>query len=453
MTTERLPEYLDLDRFVSHPREDIDVEYKGWLNLSVEKERATLAKAAIALANHGGGRIILGFQEKGQALESVARPPEVPEITQDAVNSAIRRYAEPESHCQAYDIAHPNSGVTHPVVRVPGSDVPVMCKRDQKDAGVYQHRYYVRKPGPRSEEPHTSEEWRRLLDRCIRARREDMLDSIRSIVLGQTEPQNSPPEPLEALEVYCRTAYERWEDIVSDQPDNSPSRFPNGYYEMAFALVDATPAESLTELLRRLRFAQGVKLSGWTPFLHMSVPGWEPYSYGDAIEAWVGRPVDGTMWNDPAHADFWRASLDGKLYTIRGYIEDGELAQERGSTSSMEFTNSVPIIKIAEGLLFASRLSDEFQGVEHIAIRCRFTGLEGRSLLLVDYPIAPSIEIGPVIHDPEVTLTMQVSLQQVHDNLTEVIYEVSRPLYERFGFYQVPVNHVQRMLQRLRRFG
>ncbi len=451
MSTSQTTDYLQLDGFIIHPREDIDVEYKDWLNLRVANDKATLAKAAIALTNHGGGHIILGFREGGQALQSVARPSDVPEITQDDVNAAIRRYAEPEFHCQVYDITHPDSGVSHSVVRVPGSDVPVQCKRDQQGAGLSQHRYYVRKPGPRSEDPRTAEEWRRLIDRCILARREDMLDSIRSILLGIGSTQDAAPEPLEALEEYCRRAYERWEEVVSHQPANSPSRFPHGFYEMAFALVDATPAENLNELLDRLKVAQSVKLSGWTPFLHMSVEGWEPYPREDAIEAWIGRPVESRVWNDPSHADFWRASLDGKLYTIRGYIEDAELSLDRARAPGTEFSNALPTIKIAEALLFTSRLAATFESAEQVAIRCRFTRMEGRSLLLMEQ--LPFIDGGPVSRDPEVTLTKQVSLQQINDNLVEVIHDLVIPLYERFGFYQVSIGHVQRMLQHLRRFS
>ena len=380
----------------------------------------------------------------------MSRPSCVPEITQDAVNYAIRRYSEPEFHCQVFDITHPRSGTSHPIIRVPGSDVPVMSKRSHPDADICQYGYYVRKPGPRSEELHTADEWRHLLDRCIRARREDMLDAIRSIVLGRTEDQDLPTEPLEALTRYCSAAHDRWTELISDLPIDSSARFPYGYYEIGFALVGAIPAEDFTELQRRLYIAQGVELTGWPIFLNIGVPGQEPYPYEDVVEAWVGRPARGPMWNDPSHADFWRVSLDGKLYTIRGYIEDGELAQERRSTPGTEFTNSASIIKIAEGLLFARRLADTFEGVERIAIRCRFTGLERRSLLLVDYPVPGLIEDGPIIQDPEVILTGQVSFQCVDDNLTEVIYNLVKPLYERFEFYQIPIHHVQSMLNRLK---
>ena len=449
---EQPSEYLQLERFVNDPREDLDVEYKGWLDLAQEHHKATLAKAAIALSNYGGGFIILGFKEKGQTLHPTPCPSEIPEITQDLVNSAIRKYSEPESHCRTVNTTSHTTGITHPVIRVQASDVPVMCKRTQESAKLARHKFYIRKPGPRSEEIHSAEEWLTLIDRCVRARRENLLDAIRSIVVGHTDVQDTQAPPLEALKEYCNDAYKRWEEVVSDLPDNSANRFPKGFYELGYALVDANPTEDLPELLNHLRSAQSVKLSGWSTFLHLDRKEWAPYAYEDSIEAWVGRPANGRFWDDPAHSDFWRASPDGKLYTIRGYIEDGELAQHRKSPPGTEFSSLFPITKIAEGLLFASRLAVEFRGVEQIAIQCRFSGLAGRSILLTEYPTRFT-EIGPACRQSEVILTGQVSLRQIHDNLPEVIHSLLKPLYERFDFQQVSIGYVQRVLQILRRMG
>ena len=451
MNVQQPPEHLQLERFVAYPREDIDVEYKGWLDLTVEKERATLAKAAIALANHGGGHIILGFREE-PALQSVARPPTVPEITQDGVNAAIRQYAEPEFHCQVYNISHPHSGVSHPVIGIPGSAEPVMCRRDQLEAGVSQHRFYIRKPGPRSEEPRTAEEWRSLLDRCIRARREDMLDSIRSIVLGRADDPDSPPEPLEALRDYCAAAYERWAELASDLPVESPPRFPNGCYEMGFALVGAPPVADLAELQDRLGAARRIKLSGWTPFLEMQVGGWEPYPFDDFIEAWTGRPIADGSYSPSEYCDFWRASLDNMLYTIRGHLEDGEWARGKGYDPGTALDFNSPIMAIAEGILFANRFAEGFEGVEQIAVRCRFTGLNGRSLARIStlYGIVAREHIS---RTDEVVLTSQVTLQQAQDNLPEVVHGLLRPLFEKFGFYGLNLDQVQSSLRQMRRYG
>ena len=435
-----MPSIRELQPLISEPREELGVEYKDWLDLNTNKHKATLAKAAIALANHGGGFIVLGFAEQGSELHSQARPSDIPEITQDAVNAALGRYATPEFHCGMYNVEHPNTNVEHPVITVPGNlTVPVMSRRSCENV-IAQNRCYIRKPGPRSEEPQTSEEWRELLNRCLRAGRKDMLEAIRSIVLGRAELQNPAKNALRELQTYCNEARERWEELVTSQPEESPARFPYGYYEMGFSLVGVQSANGLAEVKDRLAVARRIKLTGWPTFLELSRAGLAPYAYENFVEAWVGWSARAnSMERDPARCDFWRASTDGKLYTICGYAEDGPEQVQTGEV----FDVDLPVWRIAEGLLFASRFAETFDGVNEIAIQCRFTGLNDRRLVSVDkeqeFP-------GSISRTDEVTLTGQATPQQVRDNLAEIIHSLLSPLYERFNFFELPFNLVEEEL-------
>ena len=436
----------DIQQLVNTPREDLAYEYKDWLDLTSNEHKATLAKAAIALANHGGGYIVLGFSEQSQVLQSQPRPETIPDITQDAINEAIRRYAEPEFHCEMHRCTCKVTGVEHPVVIVPGTlAVPVMSKRECKGT-IALNRYYIRKPGPRSEEPLKSEEWDTLISRCVRANRDDMLEAIRSIVTGSVETQPPIPNALDELQDYCTAAHDRWEALVSNEPDDAASRFPHGYYEMGFALVGAKPANSRAELQDRLSVARRIKLSGWTPFLELIRPEMRPYPHEDFIEAWVGRPVhDGGLGTDPSFCDFWRVSREGKLYTIRGYFED---SPTNHFNPGHVFYIPLPIQRIGEGLLFASRFAETFEEVDQIAIRCRFTGLNGRCLTNV-YP-GQFMPNGYYSRTDEVILTEQVTQQQVQDNLAEVIHPLLSPLYDFFDFFSLQFNLVSEVLQGLR---
>jgi len=166
-----MPSIRELQPLISEPREELGVEYKHWLDLKTNEHKATLAKAAIALANHGGGFIIIGFAECRSVLQSQARTSAIEEITQDAVNAAICRYANPEFHCRVDYVTHPKTNVVNPVITVYGKlTVPVMSMRDCPKV-IDKNRCYIRKPGPKSEEPQTGEEWRELLNRCQRANR------------------------------------------------------------------------------------------------------------------------------------------------------------------------------------------------------------------------------------------------------------------------------------------
>lgn len=436
----------DLQSFVIEPREALDAEYKDWLDLSTNKHKATIAKAAIALVNHGGGYIVIGFSENNDELRSIPQPENIPIITQDLINACIRRYATPEFHCEMYSVPHSETGVIHPVIVIPRTlTEPVMSRRDCQGI-ISKNRCYIRKPGPRSEEPHTGEEWRGLLQRCIRAGRDDMLEAIRTIVSGRIETQNSIPNVFDELQMFSEAAYSRWKMLIENEPENSPAQFPHGYYEMGFSLVHAEPASGLSELQERLATARRIRLTGWTPFLEMNKQEWKPYPYEDFVEAWVGRPVqEDRMYREPAHCDFWRVSPEGKLYTIRGYMEDGWDSYSPGQV----FDIILPIWRIGEGILFASRLAQTYESVESIAIYCRFVGLDGRYLTSLNGRRHLSGDY--VSSTDECILTVQATTSQIQDNLAEILHPLLVPLYERFNFFPLSFVLVEEELGRLRK--
>lgn len=429
----------DLHLLLLDPKEDLSVEYKTWLDLRNEDHKAVLAKASIALANHGGGFIVLGFDD-GKGLTSAAKPDEVV-ITQDLINGVIQKYASPAFHCRLDMVPHPGTRCDHPIITIPGGHTePVMSTRHRENI-IANHRCYMRKPGPRSEEPKTAEEWRTLLTRCVRSTREDLLEAIRSIVTGRVDAPSLLSDELESLRAFCEASRARWVDLASDLAPYNEVRFPHGHYEMAFSILSASPASSLNDLKDRLELARAVKLSGWTPFLALaSAP---PYPHDNFIENWIGDPRHQRGIVGPAFNDYWRASPEGQLYTIRGYYEDGP---DYSPKTLFDFI--LPIIRLAEGLLFARRLAEQYAGATAIAIYCRFNGLDGRKLtrlhgiecLIGDYLSRTS----------EFSCEMRATLAQIDDNLVEVMHQLLAPLYERFDLFKLEIDLVQSALDDLR---
>ena len=104
-----MPTIDDLEPLLAAPAEALDVEYKSWLDLKGNDEhRALLAKAAIA--NEGGGAIVMGLREQRPALISEPRPAEIPAYDQDLINGIIRRFASPSFHCTVTLRPHPQTG-------------------------------------------------------------------------------------------------------------------------------------------------------------------------------------------------------------------------------------------------------------------------------------------------------------------------------------------------------
>jgi len=443
-----VPTDSELQAILQTPSENLSIEYKGWLDLSQNPGRATLAKAAIAIANEGGGIIVLGMREDvgdGGALRSMPRPAALGRYSQDEVNSAIRRFADPEFHCGLMFVTHPQTGHEHAFVIVPGGMmVPVMSARGC-DGVIASQRCYVRKSGPRSEEPFTAEEWRKLLQRCLQAGRESMLNAIRIIVQGHN---GSPPteEAANALAQYCDTARERWQQLVDGLPADDIARMPHGHYDICFELVGVRNAGSATELRHRMEEAGRIRLTGWGPFVSLTRQDLAPQPVGGSIECWLGRHVEERLSRAVAHCDFWRAHPSGLLFLQRGYDEDSLERVQPGTI----FDITLPIWRVGEAMLFVARLARQYDDDEtNILVRCRYSGLAGRQLDC----LTPGrhFSFARVAVDDTAELETQATVGQIEDNLVEILHQLLAPLYERFAFFELPRDIVRAEVEQLRR--
>ncbi|WP_424967154.1 ATP-binding protein [Dinoroseobacter sp. S375] len=442
----------ELEEALLNPIEDLTFEYKTWLDLNSNHGKATLAKAVIALANSDGGYVVIGYEEVGETLHSIPRPETIREITQDLVNGAVQRFAAPALHIRMEIIENARTGVSHPVIVVPSTaTTPVMAVRDCEGV-LRQARVYVRQAGPRSEEPRTVEEWRTLLDRCVQRSRSSMLNAIRAIVEGRVEEIETTPDFREQLTGFMDSSRERHDALLNGAslPATAPARMPLGRYEIGIAFEGVETAPSIPSLRQRIDNAHRVKLTGWPKFLVMSRQDMSPYVSDGGIEAWIGRPgADRYFEDDAAHSDFWRIEPSGLLYTVSGFDEDGVPDRVEPGTA---FDLVLPIWRVGEALLFARRLSEDYEKIDSISLKVRWTGLEGRALR------AMSGNRFPMSHDRRsraetAESISSVTIGQIDDNLPEVLQAIIAPVYETFDFYEVPRQVVEQELERMTRRG
>lgn len=443
------PDRSRLADLLLDPRESLDVEVKGWLDLvGNEEHKATLAKAVLALANAGGGFVILGFTERDTgASPSSDRPSTLAGYSQDLVNAIVRNYAEPAFHCSVHHVAHPTSGV-HPIIGVPGGHrVPVRAKRSGPYGQiVQQHGVYIRRPGPRSEQPLTAREWDELFARCLDSRRDELLDRIRDLLTGRTSAEPTQSEHAR-LESWSRDCEELWRRKVEDRPADHPSRCPHGFFTLAYSL-DGTTRPSLTDLLDILRGAP--KLTGWNTWWVPTRQEIAPYISDGAIECWIGDDTSADHEpRDSAHCDFWRVSPDGLAFLLRGYQEDGEHAARAGIAPGTVLDPTLPIWRVGEGLLHSLYLATTLEA-DAVTFAARYTGLQGRRLSQWASPLDFAWAAG-VSKDDALGLSTKVDVSALEATLVEVVQSLLSPLYERFDFTKLPPEIVQRELNRLRK--
>ena len=417
----------DLQQLFRLESETLATEFKSWLDLNTAAGRAPLAKAAIALANHGGGTIIIGMREAAnKPIGSYPRPEGLSRYTADAVNAAVNRYADPQIHCDVVHLPHPETGHEHAFVVVPGgSAVPVMAARGT-DGEILAQKVYIRKAGPKSEEPFTADEWRTLLDRCVRANRDSLLEAIRGIVQGRSLDAVAQ-EQIDQLLEFTDRSRDSWNARLEKLPKDDPARFLLGHYEQSFQILGVEPVPDLRKLLELIRKADGVKLTGWGPFVMIERKPIGPVPVGDVIEAWLGDPRDDQM-RGGRHADFWRVRPDGFLYEIRSFDED--FTKEAKPGTSIDLT--VPVWRVGETLLYVARMAKLFGEDPEISMRIQYNALKGRRMVSVFGSHYLSYDRECYVET--VKLQGQARASIIEDNLAEVLIPLLKPLYDAFDF-------------------
>src|SRR5690348_8418639 len=112
---------------ISHARRSTS-KLKSWMDLDDRLTQAKLARHIAALANHGGGYLVFGFEDAG--TRCVERPADLGAFNRDRFASIVRRYLTPAFQCDV-TLAVASDGASFPVVRVPSHGaVPVTAKTD-----------------------------------------------------------------------------------------------------------------------------------------------------------------------------------------------------------------------------------------------------------------------------------------------------------------------------------
>jgi hypothetical protein len=431
------------------PCENLEVEIKNWLDLKNDKNaKATFAKAALALANHGGGFIILGLTESDAGfVEAEGRPATLNAYNQDLINGIIQHYADPAFHCAVhYEAAR--DGKLFPVVVIPGNHRSPIRARSGGPNGntVENNAIYIRKPGPRSETPTSAQEWDALLARCLSNRRDEMLDLIRDLMSGAVT-KTAEPGNSSGLVSWIDQSLLRWQALTEDLPADAPERCPHGYYCIAYELSGnfrEISSSQIPELLQR----SVLHHTGWPVFWYPTRQDIQPYAIDGLVECWLGGGTQTSMLgdHDAAHSDFWRISPDGRAFLLRGYQEDS-IAHK---TPASLFDVTVPVWRVGEALLHSERLaSNLIDGPATVTFAVHYSGLSGRSLTSVNG--SRIISSGRVSRQNQIALQTNVDTASITPNLPEIVHPLLSPLYSLFNFFDLPMALVTEELAKLRR--
>lgn len=418
-----------------NPSETLDFEVKQWLDLDEVEAQGLVAKALIALENHGGGFLLFGYRETPEKrLEpDPARPSSLQQYTTDVLNAIIKRRAEPAFNVEVTLQRHPESGLEYPLVRVHGqSKVPVRSDSSTPGNSLRQHTYYIRAAGPESRSPKTAAEWDGLLRRSIANQREEIVALFRAFspALGLSA---STPEPSasDLLNAFVDAAVSRWQVLNESLPQDHRARVSHGRYQFAARLIGDLRQVSGKDIVRAVEAAR--RYTGWPAFVTLHQEQTRPKTYDGGVEAWLAH----TPHPDVSNADFWRIDQRGDFFSLRGYEEDSPLLN-RGSPGGL-FEATLPIWRLGEFLLRISEIGRSFaeEGSEpRVLVRCEWLGLEGRQLFINN---GRRFLGGRYISARDTVRTEGTfESKEIVDVLPEIARVLLKPLYESFYFFSPP---------------
>lgn len=442
-----------LVELVDYPRESASVEIKNWIDLADQAHRAHIARELLALANAGGGFLVFGFDEVGGTFTpATPQPTDLSSYGQDALNAVVARYAEPRFEVQVELVPRSDGQSTHPVVIVPGDlDTPVRACRDGPERKHIQlNTYYVRRPGPESAPIQTGREWDELLDRCVRTKREVLIERIREIIQGPEALQQSAATEDRSLEMYVDLALARFQELaMGGLPEGYPGRYEFGTWHFAYRVTDHTERLSLADLKRTLEQVVGHE-TGWPPWWLPTTPDNAPRVWDDRIECWM---ASGTFL-DGSHSDYWLADPGAMLFLLRGYEDD---SGERGAPiePGRKLDLTLPVWRVGACLLHAARFAAAVAidpSSARVDIDVRWNGLRGREL--TTWASGHRYMMPRVNRSQDaVRSTLTVEATAISERLPEIVQALTKPLYEAFEFFEPPAGLFSEELESLRGRG
>jgi hypothetical protein len=419
------------------PTETLDFEVKGWLDLNDVEARGTVAKAMIALENHGGGFLLIGFSEEQERfIPDPERPASLAQYGTDEINAIIKKCAEPAFHAHVTFQKHPQTGEEFPIIQVAGATkVPVRSCSATPNGALKQNVYYIRRPGPASEAPMDGAEWDALIRRCVLRQRNEVIDLLRSFI-PRVAPGNLQTlvDERAALNQFVKDSFGRWSAINSALPTDDPSKIKHGWFSFACQIIGQSkrlPPSRILEFIERLR-----KYTGWPIFVALHQPENKPYLKDGAIEASLTK----LKTPSPAHADFWRIHPEGYFYVLRGYQEDdletlAGVKTERKPGTGLDLT--IPVWRIAEFLLRSEELGRAmYEEGFSMLVRCEWSGLQGRELFAFN-PRRMLFDGHRCLTD-DVISEGKFTQAAISDVLPEVVKNLTEDLYQHFDFFQPP---------------
>jgi len=357
---------LELQDLITTPTEREELELKSWMDVTENVNKAKLARHIAAIANHGGGHIVFGFNDDGTRCEPHACARTA--YAQDNFAAIIKKYLRPKFQCTVH--FEEKDGVLHPILWIPSHGIsPIIAETNGpevkgKPEGVVSGQIYIRSPQPESVSIGETDLWDKLINRCVLARRDELLSQFSSILSVANIAPSDKEDKTATLKQWhdaLRTAF-----LKEIRSKNISATYPlaDNNVQFSYMLKGTNKASvELDDLLNIVRRVNGAVRDtvryGWSMFHLFTRPEIAPcFTTDPTIEDRDFVFLQTSLLDNSrvGAADFWRISPDGRVSLIRDFHEDRyENAKEK------VFDPWLHIRDITEFVRHARAFAEEFQ--------------------------------------------------------------------------------------------
>jgi len=450
---------------VRYPRESLSTELKAWFDPTTPEGQAKIVRCALAMRNHGGGFMLIGFDNATGDPVSNDRPANVRVAFHiDRIQGVITRFASESFEVGVHFIER--DGVPFPVIEVPqGVRTPVVSKSSLADSTgrqlIRENRVFVRTLDANNT-PGSSEaiwkDWNRILETCFDNREADIgrflrrhlsglsASVLRELAANLQEAGVHQESDEEALRRVLAEGLGRFRQVVSERRLQLP---PHGSWEIGSIVRGQRPAARPNLQFLGTLLSSNPNYTGWPIWLDSRNFGDQtarPYLANDVWEAFVGSFESGSS----DHLDFWRLSPAGEFYLYRAFQDDVPV-RDRGRPPMTEFDFGLPVIRVAEAigvaLAYAKALGTSGADAA-VLFGFRWAGLQGRELSSWAQPLR-HISPGRHAYRDEVFSIVTVPLETPLSAVHQFVHAATESLFEAFDGFQLSQQVVEDLTNRL----
>jgi hypothetical protein len=453
-----------IKNLIERPSESLSVEVKRWIDPDDLEGIGKIVRTVLALRNHGGGYMLIGFENHSFQPDTSNVPSDVRvSFHIDKIQGYVTKFASDPFEVAVEFVER--AGQVYPVIVVPpGIKTPVAAKNNllfNNKKLVTTDEVYVRSLTANNTPSTTKASWKdwpALTEVCFENREADIGRFLRRHLIGVT------PETLttlataiavagdkkvsseELLGGYLQESERRYQTVAAEREVSLP---PHGTWEVALVLVGDIPSHQATTQFLNLIAASNPNYTGWPIWLDSREFGdraARPYVFDGAWEALVVSLNTG--WSD--QVDFMRLDPRGRFYLHRP-LQDDISGSNRAPKPLAELDFGLPIIRTAEAIAVGLSLSKALGCLSQkclLAFSFRWKGLHGRELT---YWAQPSRYISPGrrAYQDEVSVQISVPVDVSLSAVGEFVDQVVQPLYAVFDGFTLGKEIVHDLTNRL----